>query len=93
VDKGARRGEREREAFGVELLDDIGEREGGAHERGKLRRGQNLRAERDNQKMAVQAVATVWTGTAQSETDPGSVSVALGRAQFGAQPIFQLFKI
>jgi hypothetical protein len=32
---GARRGEREREALGVELADEIGEREGGARGRGK----------------------------------------------------------
>jgi hypothetical protein len=28
--------------------------------------------------------AAVWTGDAQSETDSGLVTVALGRAQFGA---------
>jgi hypothetical protein len=38
-DRGARRGEREREAFGVELADEIGEREGGARGHGKLWRG------------------------------------------------------
>jgi hypothetical protein len=45
-----------------------------------------------SQKTAAQAVAMVRIGTARSETDPGSVIVALGRAQFGAQSFFQLFK-
>jgi hypothetical protein len=45
---GARRGEREREAFGVELAEDIGERMGGARGREKPRRGRNPRAVRND---------------------------------------------
>jgi hypothetical protein len=41
---GARRGEREREAFGVELAEDIGERAGGARGREKPWHGRNPRA-------------------------------------------------
>jgi hypothetical protein len=58
-----RRGECEREAFGVELANDI-------RERG----------------------ATVRIGAARSETNPGSVTVALGRAQFGAQSFFLIIE-
>jgi hypothetical protein len=47
-DGGARRGEREREAFGVELAEDIGERAGSAHGRQKPRRGGNPWAVRDD---------------------------------------------
>jgi hypothetical protein len=83
-----RRGECEREAFGVELADDIGEREGGACGHGKSRRDQTPRAVCDGQKIAVPVVAAVRIGAARSETNPGSVTVALGRAQFGAQSFF-----
>jgi hypothetical protein len=41
--------------------------------------------------VAVQ-VARGWKALARSETDPGSVTVALGQAQFGVQRFFQLFK-
>jgi hypothetical protein len=70
---GARRGEREREAFGIELTDDIGEHEGGAHGRGKPWHGQNSRAVRDGWKTAAQAATVVWTSAAWSKTDPRSV--------------------
>jgi hypothetical protein len=82
---GARRGEHEGEAIGVELANDIGMREGGAREHGKPRRGQNPWAVHGGRKTVVQAVAAARTGTAWSETDPGSVTIELGRAQFGAQ--------
>jgi hypothetical protein len=36
-------------------------------------------------KMAAQVVAVVRLGVARSKTNPGSVTVALGRAQFGVQ--------
>jgi hypothetical protein len=66
----ARRGEHEGEAFGVELAEVIGEREGGARGRGKPQRDQNLWAVHDGQKTA--ATAAVRTGDARSETDSGS---------------------
>jgi hypothetical protein len=37
-------------------------------------------------------VARSWKALAQSKTDPGSVTVALGQAQFGVQCFSQLFK-
>jgi hypothetical protein len=37
--------------------------------------------------------AAVQIGDARSETDPGSVTVALDKAQFGAHSFFQLFKL
>jgi hypothetical protein len=89
---GAQRGEHKREAFRIELVDDIGEHEGGAHGCEKPRRGRNPWAVRGGWKTVAQAAAVVQTGTARSKTDPGLVTVALGRAQFGAQSFFQLFK-
>jgi hypothetical protein len=44
-------------------------------------------------KTAVQAAAMVQVGAAWSETDPGSVTVALGRAQFSVQFFFNYSKI
>jgi hypothetical protein len=85
VQWGARRGERKREAFGVERKDD-------ARGRGKPRCGQNPWAVCDSPKTVTQLATAVRTGAARSKTDPGSMTVALGRAQFGAQSFFQLFK-
>jgi hypothetical protein len=89
----ARRGEHEGEAFGVELAEVIGEREGGARGRGKLQHGRNPRVVHGSQKTMAPAAAAVQTGNSRSETDPGSVTTALGRAQFGAHLFFQLFKL
>jgi hypothetical protein len=44
-------------------------------------------------KIAAPAATAVRTGDAQSKTNLGSVTVALGQAQFGAQSFFQLFKL
>jgi hypothetical protein len=73
------------EAFDIELADDISEREGSAHDRGKPRRGRNPRAVRGDRKTVAQAAAAVQIGVARSESDPESVTVELGWAQFGAQ--------
>jgi hypothetical protein len=51
----------------------------------KPRRGRNPRAVYAVGKTVAQVAAVVWTGAVRSETDPGSVTVALGRAQFGVQ--------
>jgi hypothetical protein len=67
----ARRGERKGEAFGIELAEVIGEREGCTRGRRKPWRGRNPWAVRDGQKTTVPAAAAVRTGDVQSETDSG----------------------
>jgi hypothetical protein len=83
-DREARRGEHEGEAFGIELAEVIGMREGGARGHGKPRRDRNPWAVHGGQKTSASAISMVWTGDARSKTDSGSVTVALGWAQFGA---------
>jgi hypothetical protein len=83
-DGKARRGEREGEAFGVELAEVIGEREGSTLGHEKLWHSWNLWVVRGGQKTTTLTATAVRTGGARSETNSGSVTVVLGRAQFGA---------
>jgi hypothetical protein len=80
----AQRGEREGEAFSVELVEVIGKREGGARGCRKPRCGWNPGAVHGGRKTMVPVAAVVQTGDVWSESNSGSVTVALGRAQFGA---------
>jgi hypothetical protein len=88
----ARRGKCEGEPFSVELAEVIGEREGGACGHGKPWRGHNPWVVHGGRKTTAPAVAVVWTGDMQYETNSASVTVALGQAQIRCTLIFPIIQ-